>query len=490
MESRREMELFWKQHSSTASLVEMFLDSNADEIAREEKPEILSFLPDYNEKRVLELGAGIGRFTGDFASKAKHVTTVEFMRNFLEENKKANARFANIDYLCSDVTQLDLDDSSYDFIFSNWLLMYLNDDEVSSVLTKILRWLPEGGYLFFHESCFFQSGNKKREFNPTHYRSPLAYGSLIDSIFLKEANNKLASFQLIWARSLQSYIRLKSNPNQLCWLYKKVTSEGVCEAMSTQQFLDKQQYTINGILRYERIFGAGYISTGGPKTTEKFVATLDLKPGQRVIDVGCGIGGGDYYMADKYGVFVLGIDLSSNMISVALEQGLNRHKHLQDKVQFEICDVTAREYPECSFDVIYSRDTILHIKDKDVLFKKLYKWLKVGGRLLISDYCCGPQPWSDVFKAYVTQRGYNLLEPAQYGKVLETAGFVNVQANDCTDMFVECLREEVSRTEKEKEAFLEDFSPEDYSAITDGWKAKIERCQQGDQKWGLFTATK
>ena len=60
MESRREMELFWKQHSSTASLVEMFLDSNADEIAREEKPEILSFLPDYNEKRVLELGAGIG----------------------------------------------------------------------------------------------------------------------------------------------------------------------------------------------------------------------------------------------------------------------------------------------------------------------------------------------------------------------------------------------------------------------------------------------
>lgn len=35
-----------------------------------------------------------------------------------------------------------------------------------------------------------------------------------------------------------------------------------------QKFLDNQQYTRDGILRYEKIFGDGYVSTGGARTTE------------------------------------------------------------------------------------------------------------------------------------------------------------------------------------------------------------------------------
>jgi len=38
------------------------------------------------------------------------------------------------------------------------------------------------------------------------------------------------------------------------------------------------------------------------------------------------------------------------------------------QVQFEICDATKRDYAPGSFDVIYSRDTILHINDKRALF--------------------------------------------------------------------------------------------------------------------------
>ena len=41
-------------------------------------------------------------------------------------------------------------------------------------------------------------------------------------------------------------------------------------------------------------------------------------------------------------------------------------------VQFEIADATKREYQPESFDVIYSRDTILHIPDKLALFQKFY----------------------------------------------------------------------------------------------------------------------
>ena len=69
--------------------------------------------------------------------------------------------------------------------------------------------------------------------------------------------------------------------------------------------MDHKQYSRNGILRYERIFGAGFVSTGGVDTTLMFLKGLDLQPGQKVLDVGCGIGGGDFYMAKEYKVEVM-----------------------------------------------------------------------------------------------------------------------------------------------------------------------------------------
>ncbi len=51
--------------------------------------------------------------------------------------------------------------------------------------------------------------------------------------------------------------------------------------------------------------------------------------------------------------------------------------------------MTLADYPAESFDVIYSRDCLLHIADKPALFKQFFKWLKPGGRVLISDYCRG-----------------------------------------------------------------------------------------------------
>ena len=51
------------------------------------------------------------------------------------------------------------------------------------------------------------------------------------------------------------------------------------------------------------------------ETTKEFVAKLGLKPGQKVLDVGCGTGGGDIYMAENFDVEVVGIDLSITKIN-------------------------------------------------------------------------------------------------------------------------------------------------------------------------------
>merc|ERR1712061_149155 len=64
------------------------------------------------------------------------------------------------------------------------------------------------------------------------------------------------------------------------------------------EFLDSGQYTINGITRYERIFGRNYVSEGGLQSTQYFTGFLKpLPPRARVLDMGCGIGGSAFFLA-------------------------------------------------------------------------------------------------------------------------------------------------------------------------------------------------
>ena len=70
-------------------------------------------------------------------------------------------------------------------------------------------------------------------------------------------------------------------------------------------------------LRYEKIFGPTYVSTGGQATTTKFCNDLELSADKKVLDIGCGIGGSAFYMARRYGCLVNGVDLSTNMINIA-----------------------------------------------------------------------------------------------------------------------------------------------------------------------------
>lgn len=94
------------------------------------------------------------------------------------------------------------------------------------------------------------------------------------------------------------------------------------------------------------------------ETTKELVAKLELKPGQKVLDVGCGVGGGDFYMAENFDVEVVGVDLSINMISHAIERAIG----LKYTVEFDCADCSKKTYPEKTFDVIYTRDSMLYIK--------------------------------------------------------------------------------------------------------------------------------
>ncbi|KAM3703088.1 hypothetical protein ACB098_04G068600 [Castanea mollissima] len=484
-EEREVQKNYWIEHSADLTVEAMMLDSKASDLDKEERPEVLSLLPPYEGKSVLELGAGIGRFTGELAKKAGQLIALDFIDSVIKKNESTNGHYKNVKFVCADVTSPDLkiSDESLDLIFSNWLLMYLSDKEVEDLAERMVKWLRVGGFIFFRESCFHQSGDSKRKYNPTHYREPRFYTKIFKECHVLDGSGNSFELSFVGCKCIGAYVRNKKNQNQICWIWQKVRSE---DDRGFQQFLDNVQYKSSGILRYERVFGQGFVSTGGIDTTKEFVQKLELKPGQKVLDVGCGIGGGDFYMANNFHVDVVGIDLSVNMVSFALERAIG----LSCSVEFEVADCTKKTYPENSFDVIYSRDTILHIQDKPALFRSFYKWLKPGGKVLISDYCKNAGTPSLEFAEYIKQRGYDLHDVKSYGQMLRDAGFTDVIAEDRTEQFIQVLQRELNAVEKDKDAFIEDFSEEDYNDIVGGWKAKLIRTSTGEQRWGLFIASK
>jgi hypothetical protein len=86
--------------------------------------------------------------------------------------------------------------------------MYLNDAEILELVSNSLKYIKEGGYFFFRESCFHASGNiKNAQENPTEYRVPTAYVDFFQSKTIEE-DDKLYGFELVFARPNRTYIEV------------------------------------------------------------------------------------------------------------------------------------------------------------------------------------------------------------------------------------------------------------------------------------------
>jgi tocopherol O-methyltransferase len=111
---------------------------------------------------------------------------------------------------------------------------------------------------------------------------------------------------------------------------------------------------------------------------------VQIQPGERVLDAGCGVGGSSLWLAAERGVEVVGITLAARQVMMA--RGYAVQRGLADRVRFEQADFTATSFPDASFDIVWAVESMCHAPDKGAFYREAARLLRPGGRVVVADF--------------------------------------------------------------------------------------------------------
>ncbi len=162
------------------------------------------------------------------------------------------------------------------------------------------------------------------------------------------------------------------------------------------------------------------------------LAHAEVREGQTLLDLGSG-GGIDVFRASKLvgeKGKVIGLDATPEMIFRARETA---KKYDYRNVEFRLGEIEHMPVDSNSVDLVISNCVLNLVPDKPLAFEEVYRVLKPGGKIAISDMIATkearkvikPEEWAECISGAVTLD--------EYKSILDKTGFVDVSAADESD---------------------------------------------------------
>jgi tocopherol O-methyltransferase len=124
--------------------------------------------------------------------------------------------------------------------------------------------------------------------------------------------------------------------------------------------------------------------------TERLAEEAGIQRGNRVLDIGCGMGGSSIHLAKALDCRVTGVTLSPFQRRWAAVSA--RFAGVGGRADFLCADAEKVEFPTAAADVVWSVECTEHLFDKAAFFRRASEWLKPGGRMAICVWLAGDEP--------------------------------------------------------------------------------------------------
>ena len=191
------------------------------------------------------------------------------------------------------------------------------------------------------------------------------------------------------------------------------------------------QYPDEFINRLEILWGEGFLSPGGADEVKLILKGIDLN-NMSILDIGCGTGGAEVVLAREFDIAkVTGIDVEPQLI--ARTKKLVDKKSLTAKVEVILVDPGPLKFADEEFDIVFSKDSMIHIPDKAAIFKEILRVLKPGGVFTASDWLVGEDAdsspeWRRVRE--LSHLDFKVSTAAETEIAMQQAGFEKVSTLD------------------------------------------------------------
>tara|TARA_R110002049_G_scaffold35923_11_gene115317 strand:- start:649 stop:1455 length:807 start_codon:yes stop_codon:yes gene_type:complete len=190
---------------------------------------------------------------------------------------------------------------------------------------------------------------------------------------------------------------------------------------------DAPLYSNDLVAMLQLVWGDGFLSPGGPAEVALLLEGHSLA-GKTLLDIGCGAGGVDIALVrDHDAGFVTGIDVEDPVLDHARTRIAKAG--LQHRIGLARVAPGPLPFGPASFDIVFSKDSIVHIPDKQALMAEVARILRPGGWFIASDWLIGhdntPSP---EMQAYIAAEGleFGMASPARYADALAQAGFEDI----------------------------------------------------------------
>ena len=179
----------------------------------------------------------------------------------------------------------------------------------------------------------------------------------------------------------------------------------------------------------------------------------------RVLDVGCGSGGPDLYLAQQTGAQIVGIDMNADAVSTA--NAAAAESGLASLASFQQADAsTALPFADGSFDAVFCIDAVNHLRNRLRVFQEWHRVLKPHGQVVFTDPVVVTGLLTNEEIAARTSIGIFVLSLLEEdNRLLDQAGFDLLRSDDSTDNVATVARRWLEARAVRRQELEEDEGP-------------------------------